>query len=855
MSKQKLLFTFAVNCFLLFVATSIATWHSASQIQAQGATPTPTPNVRIYFDLNYLVIYIEAPDVYLNGLIIQTDVGQRISVMDHDDFSVFSDGAVPQGYCLVLHDINIQPPDLGCYMFKAKISPFWRNGNTIRNVEIYSGQDRITVCSNAYPDCAFYYSPPVPTFTPTASPTETPSPTSTPTLTPTSTQTQLPFDTPAPLPGITLTPVPTITPRGLPMPQQTVSRVNEIAWSPDGNHILTAHDNGDLCLRRWMNGTLDLVPQLDRECLQAHNGAPVVSVSWSPSSDQFATIGNGTMKIWTVDPITGVITSIEEPISVSNHAMVAVEWNVNGQYVATGSINDNIYIWDTGSWEADGYINTAYAQHITWNPDATHLATLGDNGTIRLINTRTESVVTLGSSGYAGVGIDWSATGLAVLAKNAQNQGTLRLYTPNNLRPVLASEVNPPHIRLAQNLPEPSDVEFNGDGRCVAVAVRGGVYVLQAYAPYELVGFYQSSGNRVIVTIDWNDQSGVLIGADDNGVLNFWQPDCNQPQRMISSGSWKAIDSGINAFDWNRSGKYMAVIDQNTLSIWDTDGDLEQIIFSDIPSDSLQTMDWNDSISSLIVAGGCDPSFSLLDVFNPAPSMTPNPRRTVGSADGLRACIDTAAFSPSGRYLAIGDRASLVYIWDDPQNSSQYLHQLSDLNGAVNEVEWNRSSNLLAAVGQNGRLVIWEVTENSAHHRSEAQPDPWASMNALAWSPTDDNLIATGGSDCNNVDLNDLGCVIAIWNITQVPNQGYDGAYLLFGHTAPIIDVSWSSTGNLLASLDENGQIIIWNVRYGIRLASIQVPEATQIRWHPDTRVEVLGIGDRQGVIHLYQFS
>ncbi len=98
-------------------------------------------------------------------------------------------------------------------------------------------------------------------------------------------------------------------------------------------------------------------------------------------------------------------------------------------------------------------------------------------------------------------------------------------------------------------------------------------------------------------------------------------------------------------------------------------------------------------------------------------------------------------FAPDGRWLAAGDRAGVVQVWETP--GGRLFQSLRGHQGAVNAVAFDRSGKSLLSAGADGTLRLWDVAEAKERWRQNAHPNQQAL--AVAFGPG--GAVASCGSD------------------------------------------------------------------------------------------------------------
>ena len=112
--------------------------------------------------------------------------------------------------------------------------------------------------------------------------------------------------------------------------------VNDAAWYPDGEKVLTA--SNDRTVRIWDVATGEEIGRLI-----GHSGA-VLSVEWHPERDEILTASQDrTARIWSATTGNEI-----GKISGHNDAIMEAHWSPDGSQVLTASLDRTIRIWPVG---------------------------------------------------------------------------------------------------------------------------------------------------------------------------------------------------------------------------------------------------------------------------------------------------------------------------------------------------------------------------------------------------------------------------------------------------------------------------------------------------------------------------
>lgn len=163
------------------------------------------------------------------------------------------------------------------------------------------------------------------------------------------------------------------------------SVISSIVWRFDGEAIAAGGNGSPIWI--WDATTVDLLTDLHP--LYLDGGGPLKIITWSPDGQLMAVQKKHTRII---DPLTGnIVADLGDP----TREVIALAWNPNGKWLATNSLDETTRIWDTQTWETvtileNGLISrnpsedVIYAQSLDWSPDGNKLASVGEDGLLRI---------------------------------------------------------------------------------------------------------------------------------------------------------------------------------------------------------------------------------------------------------------------------------------------------------------------------------------------------------------------------------------------------------------------------------------------------------------------------------------
>jgi eukaryotic-like serine/threonine-protein kinase len=197
-----------------------------------------------------------------------------------------------------------------------------------------------------------------------------------------------------------------------------------------------------------------------------------------------------------------------------------------------------------------------------------------------------------------------------------------------------------------------------------------------------------------------------------------------------------------------------------------------------------------------------------------------------------------AAFSPIGRFLAIGDRNSTVRVWDW---ENQVPVDLRGHRGTVHALAFSPDGNRLASAGSDGTAKVWNLKEinwdkREGPGRSMELAEHRGPVYGVAFSP-DGTKLATAGWDKT----------VRIWdavNGTQLQT--------IKAHDGDVWSVSFGGGGKWVASAGSDGFVRVWEVDTGKEVFAYRGGSAVHVvRFAHDGTT--LAAGGRDGNVRVWE--
>ncbi|MCJ1261955.1 substrate-specific activator of APC-dependent proteolysis [Lobaria immixta] len=180
--------------------------------------------------------------------------------------------------------------------------------------------------------------------------------------------------------------------------------------------------------------------------------------------------------------------------------------------------------------------------------------------------------------------------------------------------------------------------------------------------------------------------------------------------------------------------------------------------------------------------------------------------------------------------LTSGSRDRLIY-HRDVRQPDQFLRKLVGHKQEVCGLRWNTEDGQLASGGNDNKLMVWDKLSETPLHKFS---DHTAAVKAIAWSPHQHSLLASGGGTADRR--------IKFWN-TQTGKcvQEIDTG-------SQVCNLAWSKNSNEIVSTHgySQNQIVVWKYPSMTQVASLtgHTYRVLYLAMSPDGQTVVTGAGD-----------
>jgi len=276
--------------------------------------------------------------------------------------------------------------------------------------------------------------------------------------------------------------------------------------------------------------------------------------------------------------------------------------------------------------------------------------------------------------------------------------------------------------------------------------------------------------------LGWSQDGSQLYGVKQNGEVRIWNT--TTWSNVLTYG----IPYGyLTADSFSPNRNYFATLSLadptlGTVRVWNTiTGNEVQIHQSH--SKGVLNIAWSPDGTQIASDDG-----NSVEVWN---ATTGNTDITLHTDSGVLAIV----WSPDGTRIAVASETS-IQIWDVATGNS--LLTFRGPAGGVQSAAWSPDGRYIALSDINGPDVqIWDATNGNLVLTYKGHTDTvWA----ITWSP-DSKRIVTGGLDKT----------VQIWD----PATG-NNIFTYHGHSEGVSDLAWSPNGRFIASSGGDGTVQIW---------------------------------------------
>jgi len=299
-----------------------------------------------------------------------------------------------------------------------------------------------------------------------------------------------------------------------------------------------------------------------------------------------------------------------------------------------------------------------------------------------------------------------------------------------------------------------------------------------------------------------------------------------KPMRKISKVPFKVLDAPelqddfyLNLVDWS-STNVLGVGLGSCVYLWSAcTSQVTRLCDLSSREDSVTSVSWSEK-GNLIAVGTYKGDVQIWDT---------QASKIVNTLTGHSARVGALAWNHD--LLCSGSRDRNVLIRDIRVPAYEGERKLMGHKQEICGLKWSPDHLLLASGGNDNKLIVWNASSNSPLQQYN---DHIAAVKAIAWSPHQHGLLASGGGTADRC--------IRFWNTLTGQNLQYVDT------GSQVCNLAWSKHSNELVSTHgySQNQILIWKYPSMVQLAKLtgHTYRVLFLATSPDGEAIVTGAGD-----------
>ncbi len=500
--------------------------------------------------------------------------------------------------------------------------------------------------------------------------------------------------------------------------------------------------------------------------------------------------------------------------------------------LATAAADGTLRLWHAGSgaFHAEFEGHQGALRHLLFSPDGRRLVGVDSAGRTLLWDTADGTMLRLFEDmDVSVVAFDTKGQRLALAGSGptihvwelASNELVAELTRHD--KPITGLSFSPFKNRLASSSLDGTVVVWNlskVEPIWWAKDMEGGALSV-AYSPTKRV-LAAGAGNKRVRR--WDTRTGEELEP----IVTYTEP---QQLFFMSQGQTLLIGGALYA------------------SIWDVQKNLELQTFA-LPSAQVSHISPDPNGQRVVTASG-EHTVRFWDVLSGEERFVVN---------GHQAPVSAIARSKDGTLLTTGSRDGGIIVWDLSSRAAR--HVLRGHKGAITDLLFSPTRPLMASSSADGSVCTWSITDGTRKLSFDAHK---GAVTGVVFTP-DGRSMVTAGADgalvlwnvATGLELARLGQVEGAQAITSmtVAGNGEDIIYgsadgvirvwsavnyklraTLRGHMEPVNHLVYAPRGNVMASVDTLGRLLIWKMDKGRVTSEINTVGVMGMVFAPDGKL------------------
>jgi len=308
-------------------------------------------------------------------------------------------------------------------------------------------------------------------------------------------------------------------------------------------------------------------------------------------------------------------------------------------------------------------------------------------------------------------------------------------------------------------------------------------------APFKVLDAPSLADDFYLNLVDWSAMNTLAVGL--GSCVYLWSACTSKVTRLVDLGD----ESSVCSVSWSQRGHYLSIgTDMGDVQLWDAVR-CRKVRTMQGHKQRVGCMNWSHHV---LATGSRDRSILMRDVRAPD--------QWYAKLFAHRSEVCGLKWSPDDRELASGGNDNQLMIWQPGQSSStQPLQRFTSHTAAVKAIAWSPHQHGLIASGGGTAdrcIKFW----NSSTGANLNSVDTGSQVCNLAWSKNVNEIVSTHGYSQNQ---------IVVWRY-----QGMQKLATLTGHTLRVLYLACSPDGQTIVTGAGDETLRFWNVFPGPKAQS-----------------------------------